>query len=148
VSTELRTIGRLREVTGSLYIERWLQIDAGTTQIYGNSASSLVGDLNVLDALADSRTVSSSGRLWYGAANPGEYDAGESNKAWYGQVVRVPFKIVQASAQWEALYLEMKSFVETAFPGELVLESNQRFDRPKPDDVNSPAKYVIWAIEY
>lgn len=143
----VKLLNRIREVTGSIYIERWLQIDAGTDVLYGNStlSPSLSGDLNRIDTLSDSLT---SGSTWYGGSDPGEYDAGESNKAWYGQVIRVPFKVVVPAARWESFHSAIQAFVESAFPDELILEANQRGNRPKPDDVNSPAKYVIWAIEY
>jgi hypothetical protein len=147
VAVDLNSRARTREVTGALYLERWIQIDAGTDQIYGTDTSS--GDLNSLDSQADTLTSASSGRMWYGAASPGEYDAGESNAAWYGQVVRVPFRRLQGSAEWHTLKAEILAFVEAAFPQELILEANRRFDRPPvSDDVSAPAKYVIWTIEY
>lgn len=140
MSVELKTTGRTREVTGCIYLERWIQIDAGTDPIYS--------DLNVIDALADSLTASFGGRMWYGGASPGEYDAGESNAAWYGQVIRVPFRRNQPSGEWHSLKADALGFVEEAFPGEWILEANRRFDRPPVGDVTNPAKYVIWTIEY
>jgi len=143
--------GRTREVTGSIYIERWIQIDSALTQIYGDPDASppLLGDLNTLDALADSTTSSSGGRLWLGGASPAEYDPGITDKAWYGQAIRIEFKRLQSSGDWTALQAAAKSLVETAFPGELIYEANRRFNRPLPsDDPANPAKYVIWVVEY
>lgn len=143
MSVELKSVGRSRIVTGSLYLERWIQIDAGTDIIYGTT-----GDLNRLDALADSSTSAGSGAVWYGAPSPGEYDAGESNPAWYGQAFRIPFRRVQPSGDWPDLKSDLQAFVEAAFPGELIMEANRRMERPQPGDVSNPAKYVLWTIEY
>lgn len=137
MAVELKTAGRTREVNGCIYLERWIQIDAGSSQIYA--------DLNTLDALCDSST---SGSCWYGAPSPGEYDAGDSNAAWFGQAIRVPFKRLQPSGQWAALKEAALAFVEAAFPGELVYELNRRFERPPVGDVTNPAKYIQWMIEY
>lgn len=140
MAVEIKSVGRSRIITGSLYMERWIQIDAGTDIIYGAT-----GDLNRLDALADS---SITGSMWYGAPSPGEYDAGESNQAWYGQAFRIPFRRIQASGEWDNLETALQVFVEAAFPGELVVEANRRAERPQPGDLSDPAKYVLWTIEY
>lgn len=144
MSVETHTVGRLREVRGSIYIERWLQMDAGIqTIIYGST-----GDLNRIDALADSLTAASSGRLHYGGSSPGEYDNGEANSAWYGQAIRVPFFRLQATQEWHLLEAAARAFVEAAFPGELIGDAGRRFDRPPLQTPENPAKYVLWQIEY
>lgn len=144
---ELKTVGRTREITGVLYMVRWLQVDSGTDQIFGNADASLAGDLNTLDALADSRTAASSGRMWYGGAEPGAKDDGETDPAWFGREIRVPFRRLQGSAEWHLLRNELQSFMEAAFPGEIILEDNRRMERPQPVDISTPAKYVVWSIE-
>lgn len=151
MSVQLIGVGRTREVTGSIYIERWVQIDSALTQIYGdpNATPPVLGDLNTLDALADTLTAAGQGRIWFGGASPHEYDPGITDKAWYGLAIRVEFKRLQASGDWTALEATAKSMVETAFPNELIYEANRRFNRPLPsDDPANPAKYVIWVVEY
>lgn len=140
--TLTKNSGRTRFVEGRLYLERWIQIDAGTDQIFA--------DLNALDALADSRTAAGGGVIWYDAPSPGEYDAGQSIKTWYGQAIRLPFHINQASGAWVAFKAELQSFVETAFPGEIILEANRRLeDKPAPTTPpDAPAKFLLWAVEY
>lgn len=143
MSVETRTVNRTREVRGSIYIERWIQMDAGLSTIYGSS-----GDLNRLDALADSQTADSSGRRQYGGASPGETDNGESNSAWYGQAIRIPFYFLQATQEWHLLEAELRAFVDAAFPNELIQEAGRRSDRPPLQTPEDPAKYVLWMIEY
>lgn len=152
MSVETRTVGRLREVRGSIYMERWLQMDAGIqTVIYGPT-----GDLNRIDALADSLTAASAadpdlskrGRVWYGGSSPGEYDNGESDPAWYGQAIRVAFYRLQAAQDWHLLEAALRAFVEAAFPGELIGDAGRRFDRPSIQTPEDPARYVLWQIEY
>lgn len=157
MTVQLYGRGRTREINGSVYIERWIQMDSATDQIYGNSnlVPPLPGDLNILDSLVDARTLASGApgaplpQIYYESPSPGEYDPGITDKAWYGQAIRIRFKHVQLSGQWETLRTEAKSLVETAFPNELIYEANRRFNRPQPsDDPANPAKYVIWVIEY
>jgi hypothetical protein len=145
---------RTREVVGNLYLERWIQIDAGTSQIYAPTT----GDLNILDLLTDSRTDASAndpdpalrGRRWYGAPTPGASDPGHTIQTWYGLAIRVPFKFIQTSGEWGNLKAELQSFVETAFPGEIIMEANRRLES-KPDPTTPPdlpAKFWLWDIEH
>lgn len=139
----LKTVGRSRIVTGPLYIERWVQIDSGPDTLYGQT-----GDLNRLDALADSYTASNGGAWWFGGPSTGEADPGVSNPAWYGQAIRVSFlRVGQASGDWHNFHAFLQGFIEAAFPGELIVELGHRFERPAPGDQSNPAKYVLWQIE-
>lgn len=155
---------RTREVTGNLYLERWIQIDAGTGWIYGELLNNgqpdpaTVGDLNILDLLADSRTSASAtdsnpdkrGRHWYGAPAPGASDPGRTFPTWYGLAIRIPFKFIQASGEWGALKAELLGFIEEAFPSEIIMEENRRLEK-KPDPTTAPdppAKFWLWGIDH
>ena len=146
MSVTLNTAGRTREVRGSLYLERWIEFNTGTDLVY-----SATGDLNTLDSRADTLTT---GTMWYGAPSPGDdgYDK-DDGPTWYGLVIRIPFKRLQASGTWHTLKEELKGFIEGAFPGEMVIQMisgpNRRFERPLPsNDIDNPAKFWLWSIEY
>lgn len=146
MSVTFATVGRTREVRGSLYLERWIEVNTGTDLIYSSS-----GDLNTLDARADSLTTS---RMWYGAPSPGDdgYDK-DAGPSWYGLIIRIPFKRLQAAGEWDDLLAELRAFIEGAFTAEaaaqMVSGPNRRFERPLPsNDIDNPSKFWLWSIEY
>lgn len=146
MSVTLKTAGRTREISGSLYLERWVEVNTGTDLIYDSD-----GDLNTLDARADSLITP---RMWYGAPSPGDdgYDK-DDGPSWYGLIIRVPFKRLQAPGQWHTLLDELRTFIEGAFPGEAVTQMiegpNRRFERPLPsNDIDNPSKFWLWSVEY
>lgn len=152
MSVQIPAAGRTRHVKGSLYLERWFQLNTGTELLYGDTDLGLTGDLNTLDLAADSATlnpVPGSKIVWWGGASPGDwgYDR-ETEPSWYGQIIRVPFLRVQPTADWKAMFDEMQAFVVGAFPSELVIGPNRRLVRPDSSDVGVPAKYWMWTIEY
>ena len=132
--------GRTRQLSASVYIERWVQVDIGPLIIYGED-----GDLNRLDQTADTMTTN---QINFKAPQPGECDAGETNPAWFGQVIRVPFVAVQPSGAWHLLISTLESFMATAFPDDAAPMMNQRIKLPATGTVESPAKFVSWLIEY
>lgn len=154
MSVEVKSVGRTRIVHAHIYLEFWVQIDAGTLLIYGDGDSTngtTRGYLDILDAQCDTLTRTSAGKVWYGAPEPDLCDPGETNKAWFGQAVWIEFNRTQASGEWHTLAADIRSFVETAFPGELIFESwqNRRFERPAPTtDPDPPARYILWMIDY
>lgn len=137
----LRTVGRNRNITATLRIERWVQKNGGKQVVFASD-----GDLNRLDALADSRTAAGGGAWWFDAPSIGASDYDDS---WWAVEIRIWFKRVgQASGQWHTLDAELKSFVEAGFPNETIYEANERVERPNPsDDFSKPARFVYWEIE-
>lgn len=148
MSVEVYNNGRSREVKGSLYIERWVQMNAGIGTVGAGIIYGPTGDLNRIDALSDSLTAASPGRMWFKGSSPGESDNGESNSAWFGLAIRVPFTRTQTTQQWHTLEAELRAFVEAAFPNELIQEAGRELDRPELQTPEDPAKYVLWMIEY
>lgn len=147
MSVQTHNQGRTADISASIYLVRWLQVDAGTDQIYGTSSTT--GDLNVLAQVAKDRSGRSGDvTTWFKNPSPGQEDDGETNAAWYGREIRVPFTRTQPYNDWHTFDADMTAFVEAAFPGELIVKANRRMERPLPGDVSAPAKYVIWTIEY
>lgn len=148
MTVEIKAVNRTHTVKANLYIEYWVQIDAGLDTLYGQTEDD--GFLNTLGRVAANRTRNlSDGTIYYGGTDPGEYDAGESNAAWYGQSVRIPFtRSGLPPTGWHTLLTEMRDFLTEAFPDEIVLEPNRRLERPAPGDISAPVSFIIWTIEY
>lgn len=149
MSVETKTGSRTAIISGSIYLEYWVQSDAGPDPIYGTSSST--GALNILSEKAKQATGQTAGgtiTTFFKNPSPGEYDNGESNPAWYGQAIRVPFSRTQPHDQWHTLRTDAEAFIESCFPDHLIFGINRRGERPQPSDIGNPAKYVLWTIEY
>jgi hypothetical protein len=147
MSVETKTNAGTAIISGSIYLEYWVQADAGPDLIYGTSTTT--GALNILGARARTSTGQAGGiSTFYKNPDPGEYDNGESNPAWYGQAIRVPFTRTQPYDQWHTLRTDAEAFIESCFPDHLIFGINRRGERPQPGDIGNPAKYVLWTLEY
>lgn len=144
MAVEIPTVGRTRTITGAVLLERWIQADAGTTQI--------TADRNALNAAANARALEDGvgrggGPIWFGAPSPGDFDPGVTFQDWYGRQILLPFVAVETKDQASTLEADIETFIHSVFPGEDIQGPNRRFTLPVQQGDLS-AKCWAWDLEF
>lgn len=150
MSSRVRSGGRSREIEMALVVRYGVQANAALWTDGEDPAEGwLTKAVNALDAAADTQ-VAGATNLWLHGAYPADAQMPRADEPqWYMQEIRLPFRVVQASAAWASLITVLRAVVIAAFPGIPLSEMGRFVTRPNAStDLTSPARFVeVWYLD-